>query len=318
MLIVGDESQSRGKTPWVTFSIVVINILAYCAQCFLGPSFTYGFSLVPKEITTLTDLVKPERVTGKVPYRVSYENGKQKTHYREVTVTVPHAPGPFPIFLTLFTSMFLHGSFMHLLGNMWFLVVFGRNVECALDHGRFLFFYLACGLGGAALYITSDAYSVIPCLGASGAISGVLGAYVAIHPFNLISLWFGLYIGVIRLPAFVVVGVWFYFQYLGAFESLEVSGTKLGGTAYWDHIGGFFTGVIGIWGMVAYLKWQKQTLPDEEDLPVQTQTEAADSLGSYLPPSKPVARADNASEARHASAVEAYDPQNFIVTKQIR
>src|SRR5947209_7028619 len=122
MLILGDENHFRGKLPWVTFNLVAINILAYSAQCFLGESFTLGFSLIPKEITTLTDLTHPEQVTGKVPYRVSYERGVKKVHYRNVTVMVPQAPGPFPIVLTLITSMFLHGGLGHLVGNMWFLV----------------------------------------------------------------------------------------------------------------------------------------------------------------------------------------------------
>jgi len=267
MLILGDQSKSNGKVPWVTFSLVAINILAYCGQCFLGNSFTLGFSLVPKEIATLTDLTKPERVLAKVPSRIWYEKGRQKIQFREVTITVPQAPGPFPIFLTLLTSMFLHANVMHLIGNMWFLCVFGRNVECALDHGRFLAFYLACGIVGGLAYTISDASSVIPCLGASGAISGIMGAYLAIHPLNPISIWFGFFIGVIQLPAIVVVGGWFLFQYLSAFQSLEYAGTNLGGTAYWDHVGGFLAGFGIIWGMVIYLKWRDgfQPLDKEEE-----------------------------------------------------
>src|SRR5205807_5684316 len=104
----------------------------------------------------------------------------------------------------------------HLVGNMWFLVVFGRNVECALDHGRFLLFYVVCGVVGGLLYTINDASSVIPSLGASGAIAGVMGGYLAIHPFNPIALWFGFYFGVIRVPALIVVGGWFLLQYLAA------------------------------------------------------------------------------------------------------
>src|SRR5262249_18393703 len=157
-----------------------------------GDDFTRGFSLVPKEISTLKDLTKPEYVRAKIPSRIWYERGQRKMLYQEVTVKVPQAPGPFPIYLTLLTSMFLHGGLVHLIGNMWFLVVFGRNVECALDHGRFLLFYITCGVMGGLVYTASDASSVIPCLGASGAISGVMGGYVAIHPLNPISLWIGL------------------------------------------------------------------------------------------------------------------------------
>jgi membrane associated rhomboid family serine protease len=284
MFIIGDESKSNGRIPWVTFSLIALNIIVYSTQCFLGDAFTRGFSLVPKEISTLKDLTKPETVRAKVPSRVYFERGQRKIQFREVMITVPQAPGPFPIFLTLVTSMFLHGGLIHLLGNMWFLVVFGRNVECALDHGRFLLFYIACGVMGGLVYTASDAWSVIPCLGASGAISGVMGAYVAIHPLNPISIWFGLYFGVIRLPAFVVVGVWFLFQYVAAFQSLEFAGTNLGGTAYWDHLGGFLTGVTTIWGTVAYLKRKQANgcLKVDNDFQAAP-TEQDDELGAADP-----------------------------------
>ena len=289
MLIIGDDNKANGKVPWVTFSLIAINVVVYCAQCFLGDAFTLGFSLVPKEISTLTDLTQPQHVRAKVPYRVTYVKNKEIVHYRHVTVTVPQAPGPFPIFLTLLTSMFLHGGWLHLLGNMWFLAVFGRNVECALDHGRFLAFYLACGVVGGLAYTLSDLSSVLPCLGASGAISGVLGAYLAIHPLNTISLWFGFYIGVIKLPAFVVIGVWFLLQYLSAFASLEYAGTNLGGTAYWDHVGGFAAGVAIVGGMVLYLKYQQanQPPPEEEDelppQPEEPEAPADDPFRTFLP-----------------------------------
>lgn len=282
-LVVGDESKWNGKLPWVTFSLIAINIVVYCAQCFLGDSFTRGFSLIPKEIRTLTDLTKPEIVRAKVPSRIWYEKGKEKIQFREVVITVPQAPGPFPIFLTLLTSMFLHGSWLHLIGNMSFLAVFGRNVECAMDHGRFLAFYIACGVIGGLVYTISDSMSVLPALGASGAISGVLGAYVAIHPFNPISLWCGF--AVIQAPALIVIGVWFLFQYIAAFQSLEYAGTILGGIAYWDHLGGFFGGVGIIWGTVFYLKAQQarklRMQEEEEDAKVQEQP--VDPLDIALP-----------------------------------
>src|SRR5262249_55016121 len=161
-------------------------------------------------------------------------------------VTINHYPGPFPIILTLITSMFLHIGIGHLIGNMWFLLVFGRNVECALGHWLFLTFYLCCGVAGGLAHVASDAHSLIPCLGASGPISGVLGAYVAIHPLNKIKCWFGWWIGVIELPALVVIGVWFLGQYLSAFFLLEHPEYS-DGVAYWDHLGGFVTGMAFLW-----------------------------------------------------------------------
>jgi membrane associated rhomboid family serine protease len=291
MLILGDESKSNGKIPWVTFSLIVLNIGAFCVQRCAGESLTFGFALIPKEISTLTDLTKSEHVKAKVPGRIRLPNGQAQTYYREVWVTVPQAPGPFPIVLTLITSMFLHGGWMHLIGNMWFLAVFGRNVEYALDHGRFLLFYVFCGVVGGLVYTVTKPWSVIPCVGASGAISGVLGAYIAIHPLNPISVWFGffywVYIGVIKVPAIFVVGSWFLFQYVGAFESLEFNGTSVGGTAYWAHMGGFLAGIATVWATVGYLKWKMANAPpdEEETLAAEHQEHAiaSDPFSAFLP-----------------------------------
>ena len=286
MFILGDESKSNGKLPWVTFSLIAINIATYSAQCLVGPSLTRGFSLIPKEIVTGTDLTAIEHVRAKVPSKIYYINGRDHIAYREVNVSIPQAPGPFPIFLTLFTSMFLHGSLGHLIGNMWFLAIFGRNVECALDHGRFLAFYLFCGLVGGLVYTVSDPWSVLPALGASGAISGVLGAYVAIHPLNPISIWFGFYIGVIKLPAIAVLGLWFFIQYFGAFQSLEYAGTHLGGTAYWDHLGGFLAGVGTIGAMVYFLKRRQANIPPDENDQNQEATAEVQEPAQPAQPSK--------------------------------
>ncbi|MCI0642133.1 MAG: rhomboid family intramembrane serine protease [Gemmataceae bacterium] len=295
MLIVGDEWKHNGKVPWVTFSLIFINVLVFLLQMALGRSFTVGFSLIPHEITKNVDLTRDERVKIRYPSaRYHYSNGKSQTIYSETYVTVPQARGPFPIFLTLLTSMFMHGDWIHLIGNLWFLAVFGRNVECALDHGRFLLFYLGCGLVGGIAYTLSDMQSVIPCLGASGAISGIMGAYVAIFPMNMISLWFGVYFGVVQLPAIIVVGIWFLFQYLAAFASMNDGTLNTGGTAYWDHIGGFAAGVIGIWSIILFLKWrQSRQPPPEEDVEAPTVTKpepnapAEDPFRSCIPTTGP-------------------------------
>jgi hypothetical protein len=278
MFILGDENQHHGKLPWVTGSLVVLNLLAFCAQQFLGESLTFGFSLVPLEITELRDLTRPEQVKVKVPTHLFYDHqAKQvRTAYGHDTVTVPHYHGPFPIILTLLTSMFLHGDWLHLIGNLWFLAVFGRNVECAFDHGRFLAFYLACGVAGGLAHVFSDTSSVIPLIGASGAISGIMGAYVAIYPLNKIKIWLGWWLGVIELPALVVVGFWFLVQYLSAFIELETG--LHDGVAYWDHLGGFGAGLAIVWGTVFYLKHQQANAP-----PMEEESPAADPLESALP-----------------------------------
>lgn len=255
MFILGDETKHRGL-PWVTLSLVVINVLVFTLQLALGDQFTRGFALVPEEIVSGKDLTRPTAMTLKEAYRDRYP-GKNygKIRYRERVVQIPQATGPFPIHLTLLTSMFLHGGWLHLIGNMWFLLVFGRNVELAMRHGLFLGFYVTCGIVAALAHLLVDPHSVVPCLGASGAISGVMGAYFFIYPLNKIKCWFGFYIGVIELPTFVVVGFWFLCQYLSTFAAIT-SGQVHGGVAYWSHLGGFVAGIAFVVITLAILKHQ--------------------------------------------------------------
>ena len=256
MLILGDDSHHNGKFPWVTGALVAVNVIVFLVQVGVGERFTNGYSLVPAEITEFRDIAKKERVKVRVHDHYRDRFGVEHNLAHDEYITINHYPGPFPIVLTLITSMYLHGDVMHLIGNMWFLLVFGRNVECALSHRRFLMFYTCCGVVGGLAHVASDAHSMIPCLGASGAISGVLGAYVAIHPLNKIKCWFGWWIGVIELPALVVIGVWFLMQYVSAFFTLEHPEYS-DGIAYWDHLGGFVTGIAFIWGTIYYLKYQQ-------------------------------------------------------------
>lgn len=256
MLIIGDEGHYHGRFPWVTAALLGINVAVFTLQAFLGEPFTNGFSLVPEEITEFKDLTRTQYLKVKEEIDCTFDSqGRPHPIYAEKNVPIRHYHGPFPIVLTLFTSMFLHAGFLHLLGNMWFLVVFARNVECALGHGRFLFFYVLCGTVGGMAHVLSEPHSIIPCLGASGAISGVMGAYVAIHPLNKVKVWLGWWFGAIDLPALVVVGVWFLGQYVYAFLSLEHAAFR-DGVAYWDHVGGFVTGLVFVWATILYLKWQ--------------------------------------------------------------
>jgi rhomboid family protein len=187
MFIIGDEGSKFKRIPWVTGGLILTNILIFLVQQGVGDR-SYGFALVPKEIVTGKDLTKPEKIKLKTPKYVRNRDGRYVLALRDEWVPVPQFPGPFPIQLTLLTSMFLHGSWAHLLGNMWFLLIFGRNVESALGHARFLSFYLVCGLVGGIAHVVSGPNSVIPCLGASGAISGIMGGYVAVYPLNKIKL----------------------------------------------------------------------------------------------------------------------------------
>jgi membrane associated rhomboid family serine protease len=211
-----------------------------------------GFSLVPEEITTFQDLQGTKvRQVWVQPRTQRDSSGSHHAPYVSKSVTIQHYPGPVPICLTLLTSMFMHGSFLHLFFNMWSLLIFGRNVECAMGHKRFLAFYLACGVLAGLAHVASDPHSIIPYLGASGAIAGTMGAYISIYPLNRIKIWVGLLFGgIVEAPALFVIGLWVLLQYFSA----VIEDTQMGGIAYWAHLGGFFAGFIILRVMVFNLK----------------------------------------------------------------
>ena len=150
-------------------------------------------------------------------------------------------PGPRPFHVL--TSMFLHGSWMHLLGNMWFLWIFGNNVEDSMGRTRFVLFYFLCGVAAAAAQVATDPASAIPMVGASGAISGVMGGYLVLYPrvrvFALVPL--GFFLTTIALPAWTMLLYWMALQLLGGLSQL---GGQEGGVAFWAHVGGFLAGVL--------------------------------------------------------------------------
>ncbi len=159
------------------------------------------------------------------------------------------APGLFcvvgaPHYTTILTSMFTHGGWLHLIGNMVFLWVFGNNIEDVMGHVRFVVFYLLCGVVAAGAQMLVGPNSVVPMVGASGAISGVLGAYLLLYPRVRVHtlLFFGFYVTTVALPAYVMLGYWAVLQLLGGVVSL--SGIDQGGTAFFAHIGGFATGLL--------------------------------------------------------------------------
>ncbi len=163
---------------------------------------------------------------------------------------VEMAPGAFcavdasPQYWTVLTSMFMHGGWMHLIGNMVFFWVFGNNIEDAMGHVRFAFFYLVCGVAAAATQILITPSSTIPMVGASGAISGILGAYLVLYPRVRVHAWvfLGFYVTSIAIPAFVMLGYWIVLQVL---SSLAALGSRAsGGTAFFAHIGGFVAGLV--------------------------------------------------------------------------
>jgi membrane associated rhomboid family serine protease len=282
MFVVGDEGHYHGRFPFATVVIVALNVLVFAAQTFIGPAFTFGYSLVPEEITTLQDVegMRYRELKVELP-GVSDAQGRQQ--YTTKQIPIAHYPGPTPIWLTLITSMFMHVNVVHLIGNMWFLIVFGRNVECALGMVRFLVLYLGSGVCAGLAHVASDPHSIVPCLGASGAISGIMGAYVAIHPLNKVVVW--VVVGAMELPALVVIGLWALAQYLSAFALLETGLSD--GVAYWDHLGGFCAGLLGIRTLVLWLRlWPRRESRTEivppSDLANAVKPGEADPYGGFL------------------------------------
>jgi len=264
MLLIGDQSQSRGNFPWVTSVLIGLNVAIFFCQVSQDESLTLGLSMVPAEVTTGEDLTGTHYEKMTVLTETYYDGeGEYQEVYAEEDVPIEHYPGPFPIHLTLLTSMFLHGDLIHLLGNLWFLLLFGRNVEHALGHALYLAFYLFCGFVAGIAQVMVDPNSIIPCLGASGAISGVMGAYVAIYPLNRIKIWMGLVLGVVQVPALVVVGIWFLMQWLSAWIVMDAGIST--GTAYMAHVGGFLGGVVFTWGMTAWVYYSEWNKPKEEE-----------------------------------------------------
>lgn len=218
------------RKPVITISLIVINVLVFIYQMSLGPRMTAlvaAYGATPFEITRMTDLVGVTNL------------GFKLAHY----------PGPKPIFLTLVTSMFLHGGIMHLGGNMLYLWIFGNNIEDILGPAKFLLFYFVCGMAAHALHIASDPSSLIPTVGASGAISGLLGAYLIAYPraqvLTLVFLF--IFIRLAVIPAFVIIIFWFFIQLVYGMVSL--GGMQTGGVAWFAHIGGFIAGIILIYAM---------------------------------------------------------------------
>src|SRR5262245_21971785 len=228
---IGDDNSDLQIVPAVNYVLIAINVLVFVVFQGLGENndFTYKYSTVPAEIRTGQDITSEDRVV------VDRRNGQQ---YK-----VPGLkPTPVSVYLTLLTSMFMHGGIAHLLGNMWFLWIFGDNIEDRIGHGRYLVFYLVCGLLASLAHVLTTflfrANPYIPSLGASGAISGVLGAYMLLFPTRRMTVLMARV--VTEAPAIVVVGLWFVFQLI---NGLGMLGGDTGGVAYGAHIGGFLAGL---------------------------------------------------------------------------
>ncbi len=223
MFPIGDDNTDRIITPYVNYIFMAINILVFVFLQGLGgnDAFSYAFSLVPKEVSSGVD------ITGIQTIRDALGNTGQVQHYAT----------PLPVYFNFLSSMFMHGDIMHIFGNMLFLWIFGDNIENLLGHVRYAIFYIVCGFAAALAQFVMDTDSIIPMLGASGAISGVLGGYLLLFPTRRVrALLFNIYTTV---PAYVALGIWIAYQIITGY--LTPAGT--GGVAYAAHIGGFIAGL---------------------------------------------------------------------------
>ena len=249
---IRDYRRSR-STPIVTFGIIGLNVLVFLIQTFMvggiGNGTDYGLvrasqcvPLSAQDQFIFSYGVKPCELFGTCgDTRVCVIENRRVADV--TTVDGPFPQSTLPAWLTIFSAMFVHGGLLHIGGNMWFLWIFGDNVEDRMGKGRFLLFYLITGLAAAAAQIVSDPGSSTPMVGASGAVAGVLGAYMLLYPHGrvLTLMWIVWFVQFIELPAIIVLGMWIVLQVI---QAMIGQGTLSGGgVAYLAHIGGFLAGM---------------------------------------------------------------------------
>ncbi len=198
---IGDDNRNRKRTPIVTYILIALNVVVFLAQMSFGDQFTVDWSVVPSRLLS----------------------------------------NPLTDWITIFSAMFMHAGLAHIGGNMLYLWIFGDNVEDRLGPWLFLIFYFFCGVAATIAQVVVDPGSNIPNLGASGAIAGVLGAYLLLYPRQSVLVVFGY--RTVPVPALIVIGLWFALQLFGGFGQLAAPGE--GGVAYMAHVGGFVAGLLG-------------------------------------------------------------------------
>ncbi len=209
------DDQPRYSTPWVNYFLIGLNLVIFLFEATLDRrslNMLIGqFGVVPSHLMAF--------LSGSSRY-------------------------PLPaVVLPFFTSLFLHGSWMHVIGNMWFLFIFGDNVEDYLGHFKYIVFYLLTGVLAMSTQVAVDLHSTVPAVGASGAIAGILGAYFVLYPKARVLTWF--FVFVLWVPAWIILGYWFVLNFLnGTATILTVQGNNMGGIAFWAHVGGFVSGAL--------------------------------------------------------------------------
>jgi rhomboid family protein len=217
MIPIPINDHIRRQIFWTsTLSLIVLNVIIFVFELSLGSQidrFIFTFGIIPARYTTV----------------------------RGVAMT-----GWGGMFIPILVSMFLHGGWLHLIGNMLFLFVFGRSIEDRYGHAKFLFIYFASGVAAAITHIFFNAGSRVPTIGASGAIAGILGAYFVCFPGARIStyIWVLIFFWRVEIPALLILGYWFLIQFLMGYQMLEIQSATGGGTAFLAHVGGFIAGMI--------------------------------------------------------------------------
>ena len=213
-------------TPYVTYAIIAANVLTWVLIQGFGSEMALARSvctlgLIPGDLLNTVPIGTRFKVSANIDCIITQGSS----------------------WYTVLTSMFMHGGWMHLIGNMWFMWIFGNNVEDSMGHVRFIVFYLLCGIAAAVFQIFSNTESALPMVGASGAIGGVMGAYILLYPRVHVHMFIflGFFITTIAVPAIFMLGYWFLLQLIGGFGSIGAHG---GGTAFWAHIGGFVFGAL--------------------------------------------------------------------------
>jgi membrane associated rhomboid family serine protease len=235
MIPLRDNVRSRTK-PFVNVTMIVICAVVFFAQLSQregDPSLVERYGMIPVRVT---DPEAPVAI-------VEQEIVRTPLGDRVREVSRPAAPAGVPAWLTVLTCIFLHGGWMHFLGNMWFLWIFGDNVEDRFGHLGYLVFYLACGAAASLTHLVTDPSSSIPTIGASGAIAGVMGSYFLLYPKAMVltAVPIFYFIEMLVLPAWVFLGIWFLIQFV---QGSAAIGVETAGVAWWAHIGGFAAGFV--------------------------------------------------------------------------
>jgi membrane associated rhomboid family serine protease len=226
MIPIKDYPGPRRRMPWMTWGLIAVNVIIFLYEVSLGPNapaFMFAYWVVRAALTQVIPLTALPGAPANLPFHT-----------------------PDPVYLTLITSMFLHAGWLHIGGNMLFLYIFGDNVEDRMGHFPYLVFYLFCGVIAGITQVAVDPNSTIPSLGASGAIAGVLAAYLVLFPWARVRtiIFIFIFFTIVTLPAFILIGLWFLLQFFDGVAALSNVQQGMGGVAYFAHVGGFVTGLV--------------------------------------------------------------------------